>query len=373
MNFTWSDGRKLTGITKGTDSISYTYDSNGLRNSKTVNGTTTKYYWLNGMLQGQKTGNEYILFLYDESGSVYGFILKNDTEESYYYYEFNLQGDIIGIIDNNGNKVVEYTYDEWGKLLSTTGTLADTIGQKNPLRYRGYYYDAETGFYYVSSRYYDPEIGRFISADSAISGTGESIQGYNLYAYCFNNPVNMEDPTGNWPKWVGAIVNTVKKTVNKITNTIKKTLGITVQVNKEEPTTFQYSLAFSYENGTGYNKNFDTGKPANLYKTIPNSISEITKSGTGIDININGYGGSIQLGNEKAVSFHSKNSSYELGGNMLGRTYFKYTQMTDSGVYVYHKVSINHPEIGAGVLLYIFNPNLALVGAGVGAGSLIAK
>ncbi len=148
MNFTWSDGRKLTGITKGTDSFSYTYDANGLRNTKTVNGTTTEYYWLNGMLQGQKTGNEYILFLYDESGSVYGFILKNDAGESYYYYEFNLQGDIIGIIDSTGNKVVEYTYDEWGKLLSTTGILADTIGQKNPLRYRGYYYDAETGFYY---------------------------------------------------------------------------------------------------------------------------------------------------------------------------------------------------------------------------------
>ena len=149
MNFTWTDGRKLAGIIKGTDNISYTYDANGLRNSKTVNGTTTEYYWLDGALQGQKTGNESLFFLYDESGSVYGFTLKNETEESYYYYEFNLQGDIIGIIDSSGNKVVEYTYNEWGQLLTTTGTLADTVGQKNPLRYRGYYYDAETGFYYL--------------------------------------------------------------------------------------------------------------------------------------------------------------------------------------------------------------------------------
>ncbi len=197
MNFTWTDGRKLTGITKGTDSISYTYDSNGLRNSKTVNGTTTEYYWLNGMLQGQKTGDEYILFLYDESGSVYGFILKNDAGESYYYYEFNLQGDIIGIIDSTGNKVVEYTYNEWGQLLSTTGTLADTIGQINPLRYRGYYYDAETGFYYVSSRYYDPEIGRFISADTTdVLDVQGDLYDKNLYAYCDNNPIMRVDYSG---------------------------------------------------------------------------------------------------------------------------------------------------------------------------------
>ena len=209
MNFAWTDGRKLSSITKGTDNISYTYDANGLRTTKTVNGTTTEYYWLNGMLQGQKTGNAYILFLYDENGSAYGFILQNGTEKSYYYYEFNLQGDIIGIIDSTGNKVVEYSYDEWGKILSITGTLAETIGQQNPLRYRGYYYDAETGFYLTGTRYYDPEIGRFINADSVISGTGESVQGYNLFAYCFNNPVNMSDPSGNWPKWATKLVAAV--------------------------------------------------------------------------------------------------------------------------------------------------------------------
>ena len=206
MSFTWTDGRKLSAITKDADSISYTYDTNGLRNSKTVNGTTTEYYWLNGMLQGQKTGEEYIFFLYEENGTAYGFIIQNGTEKSYYYYEFNVQGDIIGIIDSTGSKVVEYTYNEWGKLLSITGTMTDTIGQKNPLRYRGYYYDAETGLYYLNSRYYDPEIGRFINADNQISGVGSDIRGYNLFAYCFNNPVNMNDSTGNWPRWITAVV-----------------------------------------------------------------------------------------------------------------------------------------------------------------------
>ena len=201
LSFTWQNGRQLSGISQNGNALAaYTYNADGLRTSKTVNGITTEYYWLNGTLQGQKTGDEYILFLYDGNGSAYGFVVKNGEEQSYYYYEFNLQGDIIGIIDSTGTKVVEYTYGAWGDILSVTGTLADTIGQKNPLRYRGYYYDAETGFYYVSSRYYDPEIGRFINADGEISGIGGNILGYNLFAYCFNNPVNYSDPTGNWPK-----------------------------------------------------------------------------------------------------------------------------------------------------------------------------
>ncbi len=213
MALTWQNGRRLSTISKGSDSISYSYDADGLRTSKTVNGTTTNYYWLNGTLQAQKTGDEYILFLYDESGSAYGMIVKNGSAEEYYYYVYNLQGDVIGIIDESGNTVIEYSYNAWGEIETVTGTLAETVGQRNPIRYRGYYYDGETGFYYAGSRYYDPEVGRWISADGAIAGVGGDIRGYNLFAYCMNNPVNMSDSTGHWPKW---IKNSVKWVSEKV-------------------------------------------------------------------------------------------------------------------------------------------------------------
>ena len=201
----WQNGRQLTGITNAQNTINYTYNADGNRTSKTVNGVTTDYYWLEGVLLGQKTGDDYIVYLYDENGIAYGLICNN----TYYYYVFNLQGDVIGIIDSNGNKVVEYTYTAWGEVLSITGSQASTIGQLNPVRYRGYYYDGETGFYLTGTRYYDPEIGRFINADGEISDVGGNILGYNLFAYCFNNPVNMDDPTGQWPKWLTGALNVV--------------------------------------------------------------------------------------------------------------------------------------------------------------------
>ena len=90
--------------------------------------------------------------------------------------------------------VASYTYDPWGKIISSSGTLADI----NPLRYRGYYYDSETGFYYLQSRYYDPEIGRFINADSYASTDATGLLSTNMFAYCENDPVNRSDPSGEW-------------------------------------------------------------------------------------------------------------------------------------------------------------------------------
>ena len=153
-------------------------------------------------------------FLFDESGAKYGFIYNGAA----YYYNLNLQGDVTGIFDSTGADVVQYTYDEWGKLLSLTGTLADTVGQINPIRYRGYYYDSETGFYYLQSRYYDPETGRFINADSQLNAN--DINGYNMFSYCANNPVNNIDPDGH--SWK-SIKNWAKKAVK-----CKKRIGCAI-------------------------------------------------------------------------------------------------------------------------------------------------
>lgn len=113
----------------------------------------------------------------------------------YYFYRKDAQGNIIALIDSNGNKVVQYIYDAWGNH-SISGD--EVLGNLNPFRYRSYYYDTETGLYYLQTRYYDPETGRFISQDSVEYADPESINGLNLYAYCGNNPVMRIDPTGTF-------------------------------------------------------------------------------------------------------------------------------------------------------------------------------
>ena len=109
-----------------------------------------------------------LYYLYDETGSVQGFIYNN----AYYYFQKNLQGDVVRILSSSGAVVTEYTYDAWGKVLTTTGSLASTVGTYNPFRYRSYYYDSETGFYYLQSRYYDPTVGRFLNADGIVGANG---------------------------------------------------------------------------------------------------------------------------------------------------------------------------------------------------------
>ena len=169
--YTWEAGRQLKSLSKAGVSIAYKYDDTGFRTQKTVNGTTTDYLVLENRILQQSDGTNTITFRYDGENKAASFNL-NGAE---YYYLRNLQEDIIGIVDGTGSLVVEYAYDAWGKLLSITGSLADTVGVLNPLRYRGYYYDTETGLYYLQSRYYDPETGRFLNADETVL-TGVSQQ-----------------------------------------------------------------------------------------------------------------------------------------------------------------------------------------------------
>ena len=184
--------------------LSFTYNENGIRTTKTVNGVTTTYHLLGNAVTYESNGTDNIYYTYDPNGQLLSMNLSTRNPDGTwsqgveYYYVRNAQNDIIGLLDNSGTEVVRYTYDSWGKLISTTGSLASTLGVKNPYRYRGYRYDAETGLYYLTGRYYDPQIGRFINADTAdvLVASPMALTDKNLFAYCENNPVMFMDPSG---------------------------------------------------------------------------------------------------------------------------------------------------------------------------------
>lgn len=196
-SYTWTQGRKLAGVNNG-KSIQYEYDHAGMRTKKTVDGTVTEYRYAGSLLLSEKKENGNIWYGYDAQAN----LISINVGGTDYYYLRNAQNDIIGLIDTEGTPVVRYTYDTWGVPKDTTGTLASTVGKLNPFRYRGYYYDEETGMYYLQSRYYDPKLRRFICADEVMISTNKPSMGLNLFNYCFNNPVNMKDDMGHWPKWV---------------------------------------------------------------------------------------------------------------------------------------------------------------------------
>jgi len=193
-------------MSKSGTTISYTYNADGLRSTKTVGSTVYQYYYdPSGQLTDVLWGSNKLHFVYDSLGPVA--VTYNGTR---YYYLRNAQGDITGIMTRNKEQVVSYTYDAWGNVLSVTGTKADTLGAANPLRYRGYLYDSETGLYYLQSRYYNPAWGRFINADttSVLSASPDSATwDKNLFAYCDNNPVSRKDDGGQfWNFVIGGVV-----------------------------------------------------------------------------------------------------------------------------------------------------------------------
>ncbi len=217
-------------MTKNGQEISYRYNTDGIRTEKTENGKTTKYHLAGDKVTYETDGTDSIYYTYDANDN----LISMNLNGSEYYYVRNGQNDIIGLFDSNGTRVVSYTYDTWGKPAITdtekndpndtiddgiTGSLADTVGVKNPYRYRGYYYDSESGLYYLNSRYYSPEWGRYLNADDpqfiqklveeAVSKPGK-VNGElfisNAFAYCGNNPVINSDPSGYW-FW--AVIGTV--------------------------------------------------------------------------------------------------------------------------------------------------------------------
>ena len=215
--YTWEHGRQLATTTDGTTSVSYEYNSDGMRLSKTVGSTKTEYYYVGSQLVEMTQGSNKLHFTYDATGA--SAVTYNGTN---YYYVKNAQGDIIGIVNTSGTVVVSYTYDAWGNVLSVTGSMASTLGALNPLRYRGYVYDAETGLYYLQTRYYDPSIGRFICAD-VFTSTGQGTIAANMYAYCLNNPIKFSDPTGRIAEEIILLAIKMTQIKNRISKKIVDT------------------------------------------------------------------------------------------------------------------------------------------------------
>ena len=188
-NLSWTRGNMLGGGNLSGKEFEYKYGPDNLRYSKKVDGTETVYYWDNDVLMGEKTGNNVTEYLYDADGIVGMIYNKN-----YFYFEKNLYGDVLKVYNSSGNPVAIFEYDSYGNVISETGNMAD----RTHFRYRGYYYDEETGFYYLQSRYYDPSICRFISADQyeLVGALSDTVGQLNLYAYCNNNPIMYTDPSG---------------------------------------------------------------------------------------------------------------------------------------------------------------------------------
>lgn len=254
-SYTWQHGRQLAQMSKpnggGTENISFTYDAKGRRIAKerettgSVDGNsyryafTAEYTYLDDMLTDMKWteidgSDSSFHFTYDAVGP-----MSMTFCGAEYFYLKNAQGDVTGLVDSSGTQVVAYTYDAWGNILSTTGSMADSLGYTNPLRYRGYFYDTETGLYYVSSRYYNPGIGRFINTDDVdLLGINGDFASLNLFAYCGNNPVSREDTNGEcWISvgimavggLIGAAISAVSSAVTQkaLTGTVNwKSVGV---------------------------------------------------------------------------------------------------------------------------------------------------
>ncbi len=260
MSFTWRNGRWLstTTLNDGTK-VTYRYNANGMRTQKKVGSKVTDYYYdSNNNLIAQKTDNATLFFYYDTENSPVALSYNGKM----FYYVKNLQGDIVKILDEDGQEKASYVYNAWGDILSQS---EDELSSINPLRYRGYVYDEDTTLYYLQTRYYDPTTGRFINADNTIFiGSSGTAIGDNIYTYCENNPINRSDREGTFFK---EIYNKLKKAVRKVTHGVNNILvkmhvdtakigSIALQMKKDKQGIYHASYN-CWQQLAGYNDFYD--------------------------------------------------------------------------------------------------------------------
>jgi len=225
-------GRNLTMFSNSNGEIyNYAYNADGIRTQKNIfnaNGDfagSTEYIYDGTKLIAESRNGDWLYYFYDANGTVTGMYYNNVL----YYFRKNLQGDVTGIYNASGNIIAQYEYTPYGAPLTITNgsgtdvsTNATHIANINPFRYRGYYYDTETGFYYLQSRYYDLVVGRMLTADEAttITLSPNELTDKNLFSYCDNNPISRADEDGDfWHVLIGGVVGAVSSFVSTITET----------------------------------------------------------------------------------------------------------------------------------------------------------
>ena len=374
---TWR-GRRLMSYGSNT----YTYNADGIRTSKTVNGVKHIYHLAGTQILSEEwtEGNvqHILIFVYDASGQPIGMShYENGEQRGTYVFVKNIQGDVIGIYDDEGTCLVTYTYDAWGNVtVSYSNGGASTAARYNPLRYRGYYYDIETGFYLTGTRHYDPEIGRFINADGYVS-TGQGVLGNNMFAYCGNNPVNRADPTGMFWKEIGDFFS---KAWNGIKTWAKNTFGAgsstTATIAEIETPVIPDPSPITVKTGTQttqtISKHGDSSKPISVYAN-KDAQHPIKSSSAGININIAnftldlsvglddiGLSGALTNGNT-TNSFGVELNLSELKIGFEGSTAIQWDNTTETA---YTNVSISGWAIAAAYILvttgqYVQSPSYA--------------
>ena len=316
---TWTNGRQLTSVTVGSKTATYAYDADGIRTQKTVDGVTHTYYTLNGKLMRESfpySDTTIIMdFIYDESGKPFAVCYSKDGGAKFtpYFYATNLQGDVEGIfrvLKNGTTGLYEqkwygrYTYDAWGNVTAYTAAGnspgSTTLVYRNPIRFRGYVYDNETGWYYLQSRYYDPANHRFINADSYASTDSTDAIACNMFAYCGNNPVNRIDPRGLFWEEIGSFFKTVG---NAIADFAEAAFGAEATVVHQSKQETEFSPA-----GINLIVTVKTGTKESIYETISGNSSkpisvyaqgrsdDYLLSSAGIKINIGSFTLNISLG-----------------------------------------------------------------------------
>ena len=307
-------------------------------------------------------------FSYDADGKV----VAVNYNGNYYYYLRNAQSDIVKLIDKTGATVVEYTYDSWGKLLSTSGSLASTLGKNNPFRYRGYVYDEETGFYYLQSRYYNPEVGRFISSDVLLS-TGQGVLGHNAYAYCGNNPVCRSDASGY--KWWEDAWNWVCGAAQDVGEFISDNIGLETHVEVTHREIELKTLLAGYEYGESgsWSCGANSDKPIVLYAKKASQWWRVWEYSVGIKLNIGDGGASLEVGAGHASMSASitGNSSIAVSADIerVSVTLSNEIDWKNNTYGEYHQYFLRPWTVGPTAYAVVTSlPVIASILAGVGAG-----